>query len=385
MNNKIKIIVVTGTRAEYGLLKRLINLIDHDEKFILNIIVTGSHLSKKHGNTYKEIEQDGYINNYKINIGIDNDLPEDISKSTASAINGFSEAYKNINPDLVIILGDRYELLGAAISAMFYKIPIAHIHGGELTYGAIDDLIRHSLTKMSHIHFVATEEYKKRVIQLGENPKYVYNVGGLGVDAIQNIQLLNKNQIEFELGIPISEKLFIITYHPVTIENNEEYEVAQLLKAISDFSEYQIIFTMPNADQNNKVITKLIKEYIKNRKNSYLFSSLGQLKYLSCVALSNVVIGNSSSGILEVPSFKIPTVNIGSRQSGRVKSASIIDCKAEYTSIFNSIKKALSSDFKKDIKKMKNLYEKKDTSNSIYKILKNVALKEIIQKKFQDL
>lgn len=385
MNNKIKIIVVTGTRAEYGLLKRLINLIDHDEKFILNIIVTGSHLSEKHGNTYKEIEQDGYINNYKINIGIDNDLPEDISKSTASAINGFSEAYKNINPDLVIILGDRYELLGAAISAMFYKIPIAHIHGGELTYGAIDDLIRHSLTKMSHIHFVATEEYKKRVIQLGENPKYVYNVGGLGVDAIQNIQLLNKNQIEFELGIPISEKLFIITYHPVTIENNEEYEVAQLLKAISDFSEYQIIFTMPNADQNNKVITKLIKEYIKNRKNSYLFSSLGQLKYLSCVALSNVVIGNSSSGILEVPSFKIPTVNIGSRQSGRVKSASIIDCKAEYTSIFNSIKKALSSDFKKDIKKMKNLYEKKDTSNSIYKILKNVALKEIIQKKFQDL
>jgi GDP/UDP-N,N'-diacetylbacillosamine 2-epimerase (hydrolysing) len=367
-----KISIVTGSRADYGLLKNLIKLINDDKSLTLNLIVTGSHFSKTHGNTYKEIEYDGYNNYHKIDINIINDDIKDLCNSTALSISGFSKAYSIYNPDLIVILGDRYELLGAAISAMFYKIPIAHIHGGELTFGAIDDSIRHSLTKLSQIHFVATETYRKRVIQLGENPKFVFNVGGLGVDAIKNLKLLPKKDLEKNLKIKLKKSFFLVTFHPVTLEDQTEYEqVKELLNALIIYKNYQIIFTMPNADQNNNIIFKLINEFVDNNINSFSFESLGQLNYLSCIAHSTIIIGNSSSGLLEAPSFKKPTINIGSRQEGRIKASSIIDCSPKTNSIINAIETALSPSFQVTLKNTLNPYEGKNTSKSIHKILKN--------------
>ena len=386
MYKKKKLCVVTGTRAEYGLLKHLIGEISIDDEFDLILLVTGSHLSVKHGLTFKEIEEDGFDISRKIDIGIDGDTAEDVAISTASAIKGFSEAYKELRPDLLVLLGDRYELLGAAIPAMYFQIPVAHIHGGEVTAGAMDEGIRHSLTKLSHLHFVANEVYRNRVIQLGENPQYVFNVGGLGVDAIKRINLLRKCQLEHSLGFKFKEKNLIVTFHPVTLEKTDSsFQMIELLKALSRRSDTHIIFTMPNADPNNLILTDLVNDFASEHSNVSLFTSLGQLKYFSVVAQVDAVIGNSSSGLLEVPSFKKATVNIGDRQEGRLKATSVIDCEPNCASISRAIDTVYMDSFQKVLSSTVNPYGTGGSVEMIMRVLRDVSLENLIKKKFYDL
>jgi GDP/UDP-N,N'-diacetylbacillosamine 2-epimerase (hydrolysing) len=386
MYKKKKLCVVTGTRAEYGLLKHLIGEISGDYEFDLILLVTGSHLSVKHGLTFKEIEEDGFDISRKIDIGIDGDTAEDVAISTASAIKGFSEAYKELRPDLLVLLGDRYELLGAAIPAMYFQIPIAHIHGGEVTVGAWDDGIRHSLTKLSHLHFVANEVYRNRVIQLGENPQYVFNVGGLGVDAIKRINLLSKCQLEHSLGFKFKEKNLLVTFHPVTLEKTDSsFQMIELLKALSRRSDTHIIFTMPNADPNNRILTDLVNDFASEHSNVSLFTSLGQLRYFSVVAQVDAVIGTSSSGLLEVPSFKKATVNIGVRQEGRLKATSVIDCEPNCASISRAIDTVYMDSFKKVLSSTVNPYGTGGSVEIIMRVLREVSLENLIKKKFYDL
>ena len=383
---KKKLCFVTGTRAEYGLLKRLMWQIKVSDEFDLFLLVTGSHLSELFGHTCSEIERDGFFINGKIDIDVEQDTSQGFVTSTALALQGFGRFYSDINPDLIVLLGDRYELLGAAISAMFYRIPIAHIHGGEITSGAMDDAIRHAITKFSHLHFVATEEYKRRVIQLGESPKHVFNVGGLGVDAINNLKLLTKYQIERQLGIIFWKKNLLVTFHPVTLENNTSLDqMRELLHALSLRKETLLIFTMPNADIGNSELISLIKDYVEINSNAYLFSSLGQLMYLSCLAQVDGVIGNSSSGLLEAPSFKKAAVNIGTRQEGRIKAKSVIDCEPKSNKINAAINKIYSLDFQETLISTKNPYGEGGAVEKIIDHLKAVSLDGISKKYFYDL
>jgi len=383
---KRKLCVVTGTRAEYGLLKNLILEIDKSDEYELILLVTGSHLSEKFGNTFNEIEGDGFLINRKIDIQIDGDKPADIANSTALSIKGFSKAYLDFNPDLVILLGDRYELLGAAISAMYYQIPIAHLHGGEVTLGAMDEGIRHSLTKLSHLHFVANDVYRNRVIQLGENPNLVFNVGGLGVDAIKRIKLLSKVQLEESLQFKFKEKNLLITFHPVTLENStSSFQMEELLKALAIRKDCQLIFTMPNADPNGKVLFDKIESFVKEHSNSCVFTSLGQNLYFSSLNQVDAVIGNSSSGLSEVPSFKKATVNIGDRQSGRLKASSVLDCEPNFKSINNAIDKIYTNSFQNVVSHTVNPYGDGGSVESIINILRTLSFDNLLKKSFHDL
>ena len=294
-----KICVITGSRAEYGLLRKLIKILDVSELFQLQLIVTGSHLSKKFGETLNEVEGDGFKINSKIDINLVSDTPIGISKSTSIGLSGFAGEFELLNPDMILVLGDRFEILSAVIS-MFARIPIAHIHGGELTEGAIDDAIRHSITKFSHLHFVGNEVYRKRVIQLGEKPERVFNVGGLGVDAINDINLIPKNKLEKDLNIKFLKKNLLITFHPVTLEDGSSLkQISELLDALSNLQNTSLIFTMPNADGDSQVIFEKIEDYVSSNKNAYVFISLGQVRYLSCLAQVDAIVGNSSSGLHE--------------------------------------------------------------------------------------
>ena len=385
MFKKRKLCVVTGTRAEYGLLKHLIKEIDKSDEFELILLVTGTHLSEKFGSTYKEIEEDGLSINLKIDIQIIGDNPNDIANSTALSIQGFSKAYIDFNPDLVILLGDRYELLGAAISAMYHQVPIAHIHGGEVTVGAMDEGIRHSLTKFSHLHFVANEVYRNRVIQLGENPNLVFNVGGLGVDAIKRVNLLTKDELEKSLNFKFKKKNLLVTFHPVTLENStSSYQMKELLKSLSIRKDCQIIFTMPNADPNSRVLFDLIENFVKEHTNSCLYTYLGQIRYFSCIAQVDAVIGNSSSGLLEVPSFKKATINIGDRQNGRLKASSVIDCQPDFISINSAIDKIFTDSFQNFISKTINPYGDGGSVETIINNLKALPFDNLLKKNFYD-
>ena len=386
MIGKRKLCIITGTRAEYGLLKHLMREIADSDYFELILLVTGSHLSEKFGFTYKEIEGDNFFISRKIDINVHDDSPEGIAESTALSVKGFTKAYLDFQPDLIILLGDRYELLGAAVSAMYQQIPIAHIHGGEVTMGAMDESIRHALTKFSHIHFVANEVYKQRVIQLGEDPNHVFNVGGLGVDAIKRIKLLTKDEIERDLGYKFKDKNLLVTFHPVTLEKSTSfYQMQSLLKAISLRKDTGVIFTMPNADPDNSVITGLIEEFVASHEHTRLYKSLGQTRYFSCVANVDAVIGNSSSGLTEVPSFKTPTINIGDRQMGRLKAASVIDCEPNFNSIRESINKAYSEPFQKVVIEATNPYGEGGSVHSIMSILTNLRFDNLVKKFFYDL
>lgn len=386
MHSKRKLCVVTGTRAEYGLLKHLIAAIDSAEEFELILLVTGSHLSQKFGHTFQEIEEDGFLINKKINLNISGDSSDHIAKSTALSLEGFSEAYGELAPDLIIILGDRYELLGAAISAMYHQIPIAHLHGGEVTLGAMDESIRHSLTKLSHLHFVANDEYGNRVKQLGENPSHVFNVGGLGVDAIKRIQLMSKSQLEGSLQMHFREKNLLVTFHPVTLENSTSAtQMEELLKALLLRSDSQIIFTMPNADPDSKILFRMIEDFVSTNSNSCLFTSLGQTRYFSCLAQVDAVIGNSSSGLHEVPSFKKATINIGDRQKGRLKAESVIDCGSDFESINNAITKLYTPSFQKIVSTATNPYGEGGAVDLIIKRLKKQSFDNLLKKNFYDL
>jgi GDP/UDP-N,N'-diacetylbacillosamine 2-epimerase (hydrolysing) len=321
-----KICVVTGTRAEYGLLYWLMKEIEADKDLELQLIVTGMHLSPEFGLTYKEIEKEFKINK-KIEMLLSSDTSIGISKSMGLAQISFAEAYEELKPDLVIVLGDRYEIFSATSAAMIGKIPVAHLHGGETTEGAFDESIRHSITKMSHLHFTATDEYKNRVIQLGEHPNRVFNVGGMGIENIKKLKLLTRDEFEKSIEFKLNKKNILVTFHPVTLENSTAKEQFQeLLDVIDELKDTNIIFTKANSDTDGRVINQMIDEYVaKNFHKSIGFSSLGQLRYLSALQFVDAMVGNSSSGLTEAPSFRIGTINIGDRQKGRIKAESVID------------------------------------------------------------
>ena len=387
---KKKICVVTGTRAEYGILKPLLRKVKEDNELELQLVVTGMHLSPEFGLTYKQIEEDNFRISEKVEILLSSDTPIGISKSMGLAMISFSEVFDRLKPDLLVLLGDRYEMLSGASSAMVARIPIAHIHGGETTEGAIDEAIRHSVTKMSYLHFTSTEEYRKRVIQLGENPNRVFNVGAMGVEEILNTNLLSKEELEKELDFKIDSKTALVTFHPVTLEENTSEEQFQnILDALDNFKDLKVIFTKANSDTDGRIINKMIDEYvIKNKGKAKAFTSLGQLKYYSTIKYTDFVLGNSSSGILEVPTFKKPTINIGDRQKGRIQAFSIINSKPNLKEIVNSIDKALSEDFNVIIQNIVNPYGNGDTSRKIMKHIKDFLNNKqdgYIKKEFYDL
>ena len=381
-----KILVVTGSRAEFGLLQFLMKEIEKEKSLELQIIATGSHLSREHGFTVNEIKEKGFSPNLEIDLNLHNDTSDSISNSIGIGIKEFTKAYQILSPDIIVVLGDRYEILSAAISALISKLPLAHIHGGEVTEGAFDEAIRHSVTKMSHLHFVANDVYKKRVIQLGELPQNVYTVGGLGVDTLKKTTVLIKEDLEKSLGCAFLDKNLLITIHPVTLnEIDSNKELKELLRALDEFKGKRLIFTLPNADPGNQSIRKLIEEFVMRHPNARSYESLGSQKYLSCLAYVDGVVGNSSSGIIEAPSFKIATVNIGDRQKGRLMANSIINCKFKKNEIKRSIEKIYSSKFQSQLKNTINPYGEGGATEKIVKILKTVELKGLIKKPFYDL
>lgn len=380
--------IITGTRAEYGLLKPLINKVSQSSTLELQLVVTGMHLSPEFGLTYKEIENDGYSITSKIEMLLSSDTSAGITKSMGVVMLGFADYFSQYKPDLTVILGDRYEMLMAAAASMVAKIPIAHIHGGELTEGVMDDAIRHSITKMSHIHFTSTKEYRNRVIQLGEQPHCVFNVGALGIENIKNMKLLAKEELEKQLAFQFTEKTIMVTYHPVTMENiNTKNQFDNILSVIREHRELSVIFTKANADMDGRIINQMIDDFVTAHKDRCaVYASLGQLKYLSALQFCKAVVGNSSSGIIEVPSFGIPTVNIGERQKRRLHAASVINCENKRNEIEAALMKALSDEFADLVAQVKNPYEGEHTSDKMIAIL-NQALKQGInrQKNFYDL
>ena len=383
---KRKICVVTGTRAEYGLLYWLMKGIEADERLELQLIVTGMHLSPEFGLTYKEIAKEFTIHK-KIEMLLSSDTAVGISKSMGLAHISFAEAYDELRPDLVVVLGDRYEIFSAATTATIARIPLAHLHGGETTEGAYDEAMRHSITKMSQLHFVATEVYRKRVIQLGEHPHRVFNVGGLGIENIKRLDLLSKEAFEASIDFNLAPKNLLVTFHPVTLEESTaQQQFQELLNAIDELEETHIIFTKANSDSDGRVINHMIDGYVsKNSHKAIGFTSLGQLRYLSALQFVDAVVGNSSSGLLEAPSFKIGTINIGDRQKGRMKASSVIDCEPSIEGIENALETLYSPVFQETLQHVENPYGDGCASEKIVEILKTVELEKSLKKTFYDL
>lgn len=367
-----KICVITGTRAEFGLLRPLITLIAKDEKLQLQLIATGMHLSPEFGYTLDEIIVAGFVVDKKVECLLSSDTAVGVSKTIALAISGFADAFEALQPDLVLVLGDRTEILGAVIAAGMANIPIAHLHGGETTEGAYDEAIRHSITKFSHLHFTSTEAYRKRVIQLGEHPDTVFNVGAIGLDAIKKLKLLNREEFENSISFKLKKRNILITYHPVTLEKEAPIETFEnILTSLDELTDTALIFTHANSDKNGRIINKMITEYVNSHKDKALeFKSLGQLRYLSALQFVDFVIGNSSSGILEVPAFHIPTINIGDRQKGRICNESVINSNNSLEDIKKSITFALDKTFREKIQQQKLLYGNGTAAEKILQIIK---------------
>ena len=367
-----KICVITGTRAEFGLLRPLIELIANDNEPQLQLIATGMHLSPEFGYTLNEITEAGFMVDKKVECLLSSDSSIGVSKTIALAISGFADALAELTPDLVVVLGDRTEILGAVIATAMVNIPIAHLHGGETTEGAYDEAIRHSITKFSHLHFTSTEAYRKRVIQLGEQPEKVFNVGAIGLDAIKKLKLLNKEEFENSIGFKLKKRNVLITYHPVTLEKEAPIETFEnVLTALDELTDTALIFTHANSDKNGRIINKMITEYVSSHKDKAVeFKSLGQLRYLSALQYVDFVIGNSSSGILEVPVFYIPTINIGDRQRGRICNESVINSNNSLEDIKKSITFALDKTFREKIQQQKLLYGNGTAAEKILQIIK---------------
>ncbi|MFM1651279.1 UDP-N-acetylglucosamine 2-epimerase [Brevibacillus sp. B_LB10_24] len=383
---KRKICVVTGTRAEYGLLYWLMKEIQEDPELQLQIIATGMHLSPEFGLTYKNIEQDGFRINEKVEMLLSSDTAVGITKSVGLATIGFADALDRLKPDILVLLGDRYEILAAAQAALIARIPIAHLHGGESTEGLIDEAIRHAVSKMAHFHFVAAEPYRQRVIQLGENPEKVFNYGALALDNINNLKLLSKEDFECTTGFTLGQKNALITYHPVTLsKKSPEVAMYNLFQALDEFKDLHVIFTKPNSDTSSRIICKMIDEYVAgNKERMKAYTSLGTVRYLSAISLVDLVIGNSSSGIIEVPYLRKPTVNIGDRQRGRLKPLSVLDCNETTDDIKKAISKAMSSEFTDLVKVINSPYGEGNVAIRIKDELKNAKLEGILYKKFFD-
>ena len=382
------ITVLTATRAEYGLLQPIIKKMMQVEELHVNIVVTGAHLSPEFGQTYREIERDGFVIDKKIEILLSSDTPAAISKSMGLAMISFADYFAESQPDALMVLGDRYETLAVCCAAMNANIPIIHLYGGETTEGAIDEAIRHSITKMSSVHFTSTEAYRRRVIQLGEQPERVFCVGAMGVENACNVSLLSKEALEHDLQFTLDKPYAVVTFHPVTLEKNSAgKQVEELLKALRTCKDMKFIITKANADADGRIINNLCEEFVQECENAALFDSLGMKRYLSALKYSSMVIGNSSSGLIEVPSFSIPTINIGDRQKGRLQGQTIINCEPEAGAILEAIQKGRSEDFRQKIRNAKNPYGDGNTSDKIVENLVRLFRAGCIQvgKKFYDL
>lgn len=384
---KRKICIITGSRAEYGLIKPLLDEINGDVSLHLQLIVTGMHLSPEFGLTINDIRKDDFLVDDNIEILLSSDTPVGTSKSMGLAMISFAETYSRLKPDIVVASGDRYEIFSAVASAHVNKIVVAHIAGGEITEGAFDNAFRHSITKMSQIHFTSTEENRRRVIQMGEEPSRIYNVGAIGIDNILNLSLLSKPELENILDFKFGERNILVTFHPVTLENvNSVEQFNNLLEVLNEFNDMKIIFTKANADPGGKELNALIDKFvIDNPAKSIVFTSMGQLNYLSTMQFVDAVVGNSSSGIVEAPSFKIGTINIGDRQEGRKKALNIIDCDPSKDCIRKGFDKLYGNDFQKKLKSIVNPYGKGEASVQIKNILKNIQIENILKKSFYNI
>ncbi len=382
---KSNIVIVTSSRAEYGLLANLINLFENKNKFNFELVVIGQHLSKKYGMTIDHFFKKK-ISIKKIKTLKNDTSVKSITETFQNSFAGFSNYLMKKKVNLVILLGDRYETLACANAVFLNNINLAHIQGGEKTYGSMDDTFRHVISKFSNIHFTSHELYKKRLIQLGEKKENIFNVGSLGAENSKKCKLKSKQEILEKYSINIKNKIFLVTFNTsINDEISTEMTVINFLKCLKYFAEVTVIFTLPNSDLNTDKLTKIINDYKKKNKNFYVFKSLGIIDYLSVMNFCDVVIGNSSSGIFETPSFKKPTVNIGNRQLGRIKAKNIIDCKCSFLPIFKSIKYAMSENFKKKINNVKNPYYKKDTSLKIFKRISKLNLYKRLNKEFVDI
>lgn len=383
---KRKICVVTGTRAEYGLLRWVLEEIKNDPYLELQLLVTGSHLSHEFGMTHQQIIDDGYEINKKVEILLSTDSSVGIAKSMGLGFIGFADALSELQPDILVLLGDRFEIFAMAGTALVMDIPIAHLHGGEKTEGAFDEAFRHAITKMSHLHFVAAAEYSKRVIQLGESPTTVFQVGGLGVDGIKRTLLMTRSELESSMNFKFGKKNLLVTFHPVTLEpGSAESQMSALLESLSNLTDTRIIFTAPNADTGGRGLIEILEKYVRNHDNSKLYKSLGQRRYLSCLAYVDAVIGNSSSGLLEAPSFKIGTINIGDRQGGRLQATSVINAAPDSANIDKALKYLYTAEFQKNLANTVNPYGDGGASEKIVRIIKSCDLTGLRKKKFFDL
>lgn len=380
------ICIVTGTRAEYGLLRGLMQGIKDDPALTLQVVATGMHLSPEFGWTYREIEQDGFRIDRKVELLLSSDTPVGIAKSMGLGMVGFAQVLEELRPDLLVALGDRFEMFAAVSTALVAKIPVAHVHGGEVTEGAYDDAFRHAMTKMSQLHFVAAEEYRQRVIQLGEAPDRVFLVGGLGIDAIARVELMDRPSLEASLGFKFGAKNLLVTFHPATLEaGNAADQMTELLAALDGLSDTKLIFTLPNADAGGRGIARLIEAFVAEHPNARAYVSLGQQRYLSCVALVDGVVGNSSSGLLEVPALGKGTINIGDRQRGRLQPSSVINCPPDRSAIRTALSRLYSPDFQAGLMHIRNPYGAPGASQKIIDVLKRADLSGIIRKQFHDL
>ena len=383
---KRNICVVTGTRAEFGLLRWLMQEVDEHPQLTLQVVATGMHLSPEFGSTYQEIEEAGFHIDSKVEMLLSSDKHVAIAKSIGLGIIGFADAFEVLAPDIVVLLGDRFEIYAAASAALVANIPIAHIHGGETTEGAFDEAFRHAITKMSQLHFVAADEYFRRVVQLGEQPERVFNVGGMGIDAIRRAQLMSREQLEESLGVTFSTKNLLVTFHPVTLEESAGSEQMQaLLRVLGELEDTTLIFTMPNADTGGRVLAAMIETFVQSHPNSWVFTSLGQLRYFSCLAQVDGVMGNSSSGLLEAPAFNIGTINIGDRQKGRLKADSVIDCKPDSECIRKALTHLYSPEFQVLLQNIDNPYGNGGASKLVVRQLAEFPLEKVLKKQFFNL
>lgn len=385
---KKKICIVTGARAEYGLLYPLLKELKRDKGFQLQLVATGMHLSPEFGLTYREIEKDGFHIDETVEMLLSSDSGVGIAKSIGLGISGLADAFQRLRPDMLVVLGDRFEALAAAVAAMTAGIPIAHISGGEKTEGAIDEAIRHSITKMSHIHFPAADEYRRRVIQLGEQPDKVFNVGELALDNIRGMRFLSRNKFEKAINFTLKKTNILVTFHSATLDKNASgRQFNALLSRIDGLKDVGVIFTKPNADAYGRIIIRLIDDYVRNRpEKAAAFASMGRVLYLNALRRADAVVGNSSSGIVEAPSFGIPTVNIGDRQRGRLRASSVIDCAPDKKSIQSALEKALSGEFRQACRKTVNPYGKGDAAKNIMAVLRSLSpARGLLKKRFYDI
>jgi UDP-hydrolysing UDP-N-acetyl-D-glucosamine 2-epimerase len=378
--------VVTVGRSDYGIYLPVLRAIEKDSSLQLHLIVAGMHLSPEFGFTAGAIAQDGFAAGEKVEMSLSSDSPEAIAKSMGLGAIGFAQSYGRKRPDILLVLGDRFEMHAAAVAALPFKIPLAHIHGGELTEGAIDDALRHSITKLSHLHFVSTREYGDRVVQLGEEPWRVVVSGAPGLDQINGMKLLSRDQLAEKLNLALDQAPLLVTYHPVTLEYEDtRRHVEGLLSALGRI-DLPIVFTSPNADTGNRVISQMLIEFVNDRPSAVIVDNLGTEAYFSLMAVAGAMVGNSSSGIIEAPSFKLPVVNIGTRQAGRVRAPNVIDVGYEAGEIFEGIKLALSSGFREALSGVANPYGDGKSAEKIVERLKTVALDDrLIRKRFYDL